>query len=93
MLGCYWGKKGTEKEDAKEKPEWVDALEKRLVNVMESQNDIILKRMMDMENKVNERTEALKIEMKKSYGRIKGVEQKTNDIELEFRQGNRILIK
>lgn len=65
----------------REKPEWVDALEKRLVTVMENQNDMLLKRMSDMESKMNERIDAIKVEMSNSFERIKVVEQKASDLE------------
>lgn len=96
MVGCKdvikkKKKKGTDKDKTKDKPEWVDALEKRLVSVMESQNDMLLKRMSAMENKMNEKIEAIKTEMHKSFERIKDVEQKTNAMELELREENKNL--
>lgn len=65
----------------KEKSEWVDLLEKRLVNAMENQSEMLLKRMAGMENKMNERIDTIRMETNKSE-RIKAVEQKTNDMEL-----------
>lgn len=79
-------KKGSEKEDLKDKPEWVDALEKRLTNVMESQNELLLKRMADMESKVNDKIGNIQLEMRKYNDRIKLVEQKVSDLEMEFKE-------
>lgn len=81
-------KKGTEKEELKEKPEWVDALERRLTNVIENQNEILLKRMADMENKVNDKIGTIQSEMKKYNDRLKMVEQKTSDLEVDFKEEN-----
>lgn len=91
MSECLPKKKKAEKDEAKEKPDWVDALEKCLMSVMESQNDTLLKHMTEIENKMNERIEIIKTEMNKSYDKIQGVEQKTIDIEMKLRQGNRFL--
>lgn len=43
----------------KEKPEWVDLLEKRLVSAMENQSEM-LKRISLMENKMNEKNRSYK---------------------------------
>lgn len=84
-------KKGTEKEEGKEKPDWVDALENRLVSVMENQNALLMKRMADMEKKMNERIDEIKVELSNTSERIKNVEQKTSDIETELRMENKKL--
>lgn len=52
---------------------------------------MLLKRMSAMENKMNEKIEAIKTEMNKSFERIKDVEQKTNAMELELREENKNL--
>lgn len=44
----------------KEKPDWVDTLEKRLVFAMENQSEMLLKQMADMEAKMDERIESIK---------------------------------
>lgn len=93
MVGCQdvIKKKGTEKEEVKEKPDWVDVLEKHLVSIMENQNEMVLKRIMDIENKMSERIETLKTEINKSNDKIKEIERKTNAIGLELKQENRML--
>lgn len=53
--------KDKDKEEGKEKPDWVDTLEKWLVSAMENQCDILLKRMADMEAKMNEKIEGIKM--------------------------------
>lgn len=58
-------KKGVEKEELKDKLDWVDTLEKRLIGVIENQNKVLLKRMAEMEGKVNGKVGDIKLEMKK----------------------------
>lgn len=79
-------KKFTEKEELKDKPEWVDALEKRLTSVIENQIEMLLKRMEKMESKVNAKIESIQLEIKKSSERIKLVEQKTNELEVDLKE-------
>lgn len=69
-------KKDKDKGDEKEKPDWVDLLEKRLVDALENQYELILKRMADMEGKMDSKIEGLKIEVNKSVERLKAIEQK-----------------
>lgn len=84
-------KKGGEKEDMKDKPDWVDNLEKRLTNVIENQNEVLLKRMAEMESKVNDKIGNIQLEMKNYTEKIKKVEQKTNNLEVELKEENRKL--
>lgn len=58
---------------------------------MENQNEMVLKRIMDIENKMSERIETLKTEINKSNDKIKETERKTNAIGLELKQENRML--
>lgn len=83
-------KKGTEKEEGG-KPEWVDALEKRLVSAMEIQSEVLLKKMTDMENKMNNKIEVINQEIENSKEKITEIEKKTNDIERESREKNKEL--
>lgn len=55
---------------------------KELVTAMEKQSEVLLKKITDMETKMNERIEGINQEMKKSNEKIKILEWKTNDIEM-----------
>lgn len=79
-------KKGGDKEELKDKPEWVDTLEKRLVSAMEFQSEMLLKRMVEMEVKMDEKIESIKKDMNKSLERIKKVEQKVNELEIDWKK-------
>lgn len=69
-------KKKNKGED-KEKPEWVDLLEKKLTETIEGQSGAIMKRIADMEEKVRTEIDEVKAEMKKSVLRIGEIKQKT----------------
>lgn len=75
--------KGEKRE--KDKPEWVDLLEKGLVDALENQSEVLLKRMADMETKMD-------VKIEKSIERIKVVEQKARDMERDLAERNRKLL-
>lgn len=62
-------------------------LEKRLC-AMETQSEMLLKRMASMEAKMDERVEARKNEVRKTAERINLIEQKSNELEADWREKN-----
>lgn len=50
-----FSKKGGDKEDMKDKLDWAESMEKCLISVIENQNEVLLKRMVEMESKVNDK--------------------------------------
>lgn len=83
-------KKGQDKDEGG-RPDWVDALEKRLISAMELQSEVLLKKMTDMENKLNDRIDVLNQEIENSNGKIKELKKKTNDIEMDLCEKNKKL--
>lgn len=66
-------KKGEEKD----KPDWVDLLERKLTETIEGQSEAVMKRIADMEEKVKNEIDEVKTEVKKSIIKIGDIEQKT----------------
>lgn len=83
-------KKGQDKDEGG-KSEWVDVLEKRLVSAMELRSEVLLKKITDVENKMNDRLEVINQEMEIFNGKIKHLENKTNDIETDVYEKNKML--
>lgn len=83
-------KKGKEVEE-KERPEWVDNLEKRLMNVIESQSELILKRMEGLEKNMDKKIEAIKVELQDSVEKVKELDQRAISMEKEMREENSIM--
>lgn len=71
-----------EKGEEKDKPEWVDALEKNLMEAIEGQSEVVMKRIADMEGKVQEEIDGVKKEVKNST-KIGEIEQKVKRLERE----------
>lgn len=61
------------------------------MNVMENQSEVLLKRMADMEAKMDERIEGIKLEVNKTTEQIKVAERKTSDMEMDLREENKRL--
>lgn len=70
-----------DKADDKERPEWVDNPERRLMEAMESQRELLLKRIDDLEGKMDVKIEGIKTELPSTMERVKVVEQKSQSIE------------
>lgn len=62
-----------DKGDENDRPDWVDNLEKHLMEAMENQSDVILKRMADLEGNMNAKVEGIRLEMAKSAEQVKGM--------------------
>lgn len=70
--------------DKDKRPEWMDNLEKRLMAALENQSEIVLKRLEDMEGKMDAKIEGIRFEVQNSVARIKVVEQKTMTMECDL---------
>lgn len=81
-------RKRGEREEMKDKPDWVDSLEKRLITVIENQNETVLKRMAEMETRVNDKISKIQMDMKKYNDKLEKVEQKTLNLEEEVKIEN-----
>lgn len=62
--------KKKEKEEEKDRPDWVDILERKLTETIESQSKVVMNRIADMEEKVKLEIEEVKSEVKKTEMRI-----------------------
>lgn len=82
-----------DKTDEKDKPEWVDALEKKLMDAIEGQSDVVMKRIADMEGKVQSQLDRVKLEVKKSLLKIGEIEQKMKKLEKEMSDNIKTLQK
>lgn len=80
-----------DKGDEREKPEWVDTLEKKLMDPIEGQSDVVMKRIADMEVKLKTEIDGVKLEVKKSMQKIGEIEHKTKKLEKELQDNSKNL--
>lgn len=79
------------KGEDKDKPEWVDMLERKLTETIEGQSKTVMKRIANMEEKVKKEIDGVKLEVKKSVARIGEVELKTKKLEKDLMDNTRKL--
>lgn len=74
--------------EEKERPEWVDNLEKRLMTAIESQSELILKRMEGLEKSMDKKIVDMKVELQESVEKVKEIDQRAIAMEKELREEN-----
>lgn len=86
-------KKEKEKErgEEKDRPDWVENLEKRIMNTMDNQSDLLIRKMEAMEKNMDKKIDALKAEVQNLAVKIKEIESNTQTMEKELLEKNRIL--
>lgn len=79
-------KRKRKKGDERERPDWIDNLEKRLMDAMVNQSEVVLKRMEYMEENMDLKIEGIRVVVQNSVERIKTVEHKTKSMEKEMKE-------